>query len=231
MFNRFVLNILSMTNPEKILKSKKTILFAKKRKITCIVIGSPHHAPGGVEKLHCNEHLESDENSGIIARRVAEKLHASSIIACNYHIDANKNLGTDYSLRITKWKPKYLIEIHGHGGKKKEMYQHLNTCDKASKAIEISAGSVSRNKLSKEFASVLQKKLEQKPKLKTLTAYGDFNIIRLTASKTATITSGNWKALHIELPPKVRINSNNELPENTNDFIDILTETIREVCK
>ncbi|MBC8489713.1 MAG: hypothetical protein H8D45_27150 [Bacteroidetes bacterium] len=219
-----------MMNHEAILKSKKTILFAEKRRMTRIVIGSPHHAPGGVENLPCKEHPDADENSGIIARRVAEKLRASSIIACNYHIDANKNLGTDYSLQIAKWKPKYLIEIHGHSGKKTGNHRHRKTGEKAKTRIEISSGSESRNELSKKFASVLQKKLEQNPELKTLTVYGDFNEIRFTASKTATITSGNWKALHIELPPMLRKNGK-KLPKIANGFINILEETIAEVCK
>lgn len=219
-----------MLNNEAILRSKKTILFVEKRRITRIVIGSPHHAPGGVEKLRCREHPEADENSGIISRRVAEKLHASSIIACNYHIDANKSLGTDYAIQIAKWKSKYLIEIHGHSGKKIGNHIHRKTGEEAKKGIEISSGSVSRNKLSKEFASVLQKKLEQKPELKTLTAYGDFNKIRFTASNTATITCGNWKALHIELPPMLRKNGT-KLPKNADGFINILAETITEVCK
>lgn len=230
--NRFVLNILIMMNPEIILKSKKTILFAEKRRMTSIVIGSPHHAPGGVEKLKCNEHLESDENSGIIARRVAEKLHVSSIIACNYHIDANKSLGTDYSLQIIKWKPKYLIEIHGHGGRIKDNHEHLNTKDKAEKAIEISSGSDVNNELSKKFAAVLQDKLNENSELKFLTVHGDLGKIYFKASDSATIVCGNWKALHIELPPKLRKrNGGKELPEIANDFIDILAEIIEKVCK
>ena len=219
-----------MMNHEAILRSKKTILFAEKRRMTSIVIGSPHHAPGGVEKLRCKEHPEADENSGIIARRVAEKLNASSIIACNYHIDANKNLGTDYALQIAKWKSKYLIEIHGHSEKKIGNHKHRKIGEEAKKGIEISSGSEGRNKLSKEFASVLQKKLEQNSELKTLKACGDFKKIYFTASKTATITSGNWKALHIELPPMLR-KKGTKLPKNADDFINILAETIAEVCK
>lgn len=229
---KFKLHILTMINHEKILYSKKTILFIEKRRIPRIVIGSPHHAPGGVENLPCKEHPHSDENAGLIARRVAEKIHASSIIACNYHIDANKSLGTDYSLQIVKWKPKFLIEIHGHKGEKLGNLKNKNrkTGKNAENGIEISAGSANKNIMSIKFASVLHEKLKLDINLKTITPYGDFNKIRFTASKTATITCDNWKALHIELPRKLRINGK-KLPTVATDFINILAETISEVCK
>jgi hypothetical protein len=215
---------------EILLVENASILLIETRKITDVIICAPHHAPGGVISLPCKEHPQSDENAGIIARKVAEKLNASSIIACNYHIDVNKNLGTDYSLQIAKWKPIFLIEIHGHSGERIGRCNLGKTKDEAKRGIEISSGSADQNRLSIEFARILQKKLSENPELKTLTTCGDFNNIHYTARSTATITSGNWKALHIELPPMLRKNGN-ELPEIANGFIDILVETIKEVCQ
>ena len=208
-----------MMNPESMLTRNETTLLAENRRNNKIVIGAPHHAPGGIETLPCEEHRDSDENAGIIARRVADKLNVCSIIACNYHIDANKSLGTDYSIQIIKWDPKYLIEIHGHGGE--------STSPK--NCIEISAGSIEKNSLSIKFAGNLKKKLEANPNFKTVPVNGDFNKIHFKAKNTATITSGNWEALHIELPPTLR-KDGNDLPSSTNEFIDILSETISEIC-
>jgi len=208
-----------MINPEAILESKKTTLLVEKRAKTRIVIGSPHHAPVGVEHLPCKEHPDSDENAGIIARRIAENIRASSIIACNYHIDANKSLGTDYSLQIINWNPKYLIEIHGHSGRK----------TKAKNEIEISSGSIEQNDLSVKFASKLQEKLSMAPGLNQIPVNGNFKELYFRASNTATITSGRWKALHIELPPILRKEGTN-LPGIANDFINLLSETILEIC-
>lgn len=206
-------------NPESILKRKETTLLAENRRNSQIVIGAPHHAPGGTETLPCNEHSESDENAGFIARRIADKINVCSIIACNYHIDANKSLGTDYSLQIIKWNPKYLVEIHGHGGE--------NTSPK--NCIEISAGSIEKNELSTKFASHLKKKLESNPALNDIPVNGNFREIHFKAKNTATITSGNWKALHIELPPTLR-KDGDDIPRIANDFIDLLSETICEIC-
>lgn len=204
---------------EEILRRKETILLTEERINKNIVIGAPHHAPGGIKNLPCKEHKDSDENAGIIAHRVAEKIKASSVIACNYHIDANKSLGTDYSLQITKWEPSYLIEIHGHSGKR----------TKPNNAIEISAGSQERNDLSLKFAIKLKEKFEKSRALYSVPVNGNFQEIYFQAKHTPTITSGRWKALHIELPLYIR-KEEKDLPEIANEFINLLSETITEIC-
>ncbi len=99
--------------------STVSLLIIEEREDNGIVIGVPHHAPKGIEYLKCkNEkgnYRVADENAGFLGRYVAEKINSHSIIANNYYFDVNKNLRTDYSIQIAKWKPKYLIEIHGHG--------------------------------------------------------------------------------------------------------------------
>jgi len=60
---------------ESILKSASiSALIIEERKFKDIVIGVPHHAPAGIEKLPCLEHPESDENAGYLGRYIAEKL-------------------------------------------------------------------------------------------------------------------------------------------------------------
>jgi hypothetical protein len=206
-------------NLEEFLKREETILISEKRQNTKIVIASPHHAPGGITQLPCTEHSDSDENAGIIARKIAEKINASSIIACNYHIDSNKSLKTDYSIQITKWNPDYLIEIHGHSGTKTN----------PKNVIEISAGSEERNELSIGFADKLMDKLKLINEFKNIPVNGDFTNIFFKAKNTATITYTKWKALHIELPPILRKEGNN-LPKNTDEFIKLLSATIIEIC-
>src|SRR5207249_2637287 len=90
------------------------------------------------------DHLVSDENVGNLGRSLAKKLNCCSIIACNYPIDANKCLESDYSVQIAKWKPSVLVEIHGHAGRGSK-----------SRVVEISCGSEERNELSVALAKKL----------------------------------------------------------------------------
>lgn len=206
---------------EEILFNKKaSILFIEERSRKEIVIGAPHHTVGGVTNMPCPEHTAGDENTGFIARQIAENLNCSSIIACNYKIDPNKSLQSDYATQIGQWKPKYLIEIHGHGGKK--IKENI---------IEISSGSKEKEKYSIAFSKTLSKKFEQNESLKIFEVNGEFEKIYFKASKTATIIDDKWISFHIELPPKIRLNNNDSLPENFNDFTNYITETILEICK
>jgi len=199
----------------------ESILLTEERERKDIVIGAPHHSVGGVKKLPCVEHPEADENSGFIARQIAETLKLSSIIACNYRVDPNKNLRTDYSMQIAQWTPKYLIEIHGHGAK--VISDNL---------IEITAGSLTRNDFSKLFASTLQTKLASNEELKNYVVLGDFSKLHFKGTKSATITDERWKPLQIELPPSLRLNpTDNKLPNYAADLTKYLIETINEVCK
>lgn len=198
-----------------------SILLIEERERKDVVIGAPHHSVGGVKNLPCVEHPDADENSGFIARQIAETLNLSSIIACNYRVDPNKSLRTDYSMQISQWTPKYLIEIHGHGAKRIP-----------DNRIEISAGSLIRNDFSKLFASTLQKKLSNNEKLNKYEASGDFNKLYFKGTKTATIIDERWSPLQIELPPSLRLNpADNKLPLCAVDLTKYLIETITEVCK
>ncbi len=198
-----------------------SILLIEERQRKDIVIGAPHHSVGGVKNLPCLEHPDADENSGFIARHIAEALQLSSIVACNYRIDPNKNLRTDYSMQIAQWTPKYLVEIHGHGAK-----------SVSDSLIEITAGSSTRNDFSKLFAATLQTKLSSNEELKKYEAIGDFSRLHFKGTKSATIVDERWTPLQIELPPSLRLNpADNKLPKVATDFTLFLIETINEVCK
>lgn len=192
-----------------------------------IVIGAPHHTPGGTEIMPCPEHTDGDENTGFIARYLANNLNVPSIIAGNYRIDPNKTLTTDYSVQILKWRPKYLIEIHGHAGKGKsgrgKPKPDQNT-------IEISSGRENKD-FSKRFADALQLRLESDSRLSEVKVNGDFDQIHFQAKNTATIATTHWTPLHIELPPNLRKDENNRLPELTTTFNEHLIQTIMDICE
>lgn len=198
-----------------------SILIIQDRDKKGIVIGAPHHTVGGVKHMPCAEHTDGDENTGFIASEIALSLNIPSIIACNYTIDPNKSLTTDYAVQIAKWKPKYLIEIHGHGAKKV-----------SDETIEISCGSIGRNKQSIDFSALLQDKLAKSDiaDLHKYTVAGDFLKLHFQAAKSKTITDDRWILFHIELPPSLRIDANNKLPIYANEFISFLIETIEESC-
>lgn len=205
---------------EKVLFEKKaSILLIEFRERKDIIIGAPHPTIGGVKNMPCPQHPDGDENTGIIARRLAEKLKSSSIIACNYQIDPNKNLQTDYAKQIINWKPKFLIEIHGHGAKKID-----DNC------IEISSGSIERNEFSKSFATTLKEKFIDHKILYSYKIYGDFSQIHFQASQTATIIDNRWISFHIELPPSLRLNNKTQLPKFIDDLVEKLTITVNEIC-
>jgi hypothetical protein len=202
-----------------VLESTSTSLLIEERRITDIVIGVPHHAPAGVEKLPCGR--VSDENAGFLGRYIAEKLDCCSIIACNYTMDVNKCSGRDYAVQIAKWQPKVLVEIHGHGGKKAKYH------------IEISSGSKEENK---EYSMPLAKKLSDKhlkdDQQKEISICGDYGKIYFKAKDTATIRDGRWRAFHIELPPKLRIPGDDKRgkpPRLGYQFCDCLVEVLKEM--
>lgn len=212
--------MLYFTIMEESLKSKTaTNLIIIDKGNSHIVIGAPHHAPGGIKHLPCPEHDDSDENTGFLAFKIGELLSAHTIIACLAKVDPNKELTTEYSKQIIKWAPRYLIEIHGHGGKAVK-----------EGIIEISSGSSERNNYSEQFAEDLQKRFSGVDGLKHYMIRGTFNNIHFKASKTATIIDHRWIPFHIELPPSLRINAENGLPESSKQLIEILADTIRAVC-
>jgi hypothetical protein len=208
--------------PEDILFLKNaSILLIEERERKDIIIGAPHHSVGGEKQLPCIEHPDADENTGFIARQIAEILKLSSVIACNYRVDPNKDLRTDYSMQIAQWAPKYLIEIHGHGAK--AIKDDL---------VEITAGNIKRNEFSKAFSSALQTRFNSSAELKKYRALGDFSKLYFKGTKTATITDDRWMALQIELPPSLRLDPNdNKPPTQAAALISALIETIKETCK
>jgi hypothetical protein len=206
---------------EQILHEKTaSILLIEEREMKDIVVCAPHHTVGGVTNMPCPEHTDGDENTGFIARQIAEDLKAPSMIACNYRVDPNKNLRTDYSLQLAQWNPKYLIEIHGHGARKVDDY-----------TIEISSGSIKRNEASILFSTTLTSKFQNHEALKKYKVHGDYNKIHFRAAKTATIIDDRWTPFHIELPPSIRLDNESKLPNFIEAFNLLLAETIKEVCK
>lgn len=208
---------------KSVLGSKKaSLLIIEERKFKDIVIGVPHHAPGGVEKLPCAEHQESDENAGYLGRYIAKKLRSCSIIACNYPIDSNKCIRTDYSMQITYWNPKFLVEIHGHGG------------GKANYDIEISSGKQENSKWSEKLELKLRSKCSNLKEFKSMTICGKLEKIYFKATKSATIMDGRWIPFHIELPSILRKSSETNIfkpPGIGYDFCDILIQALAEICR
>ena len=188
------------------------MLIATSGKVRDIVIGVPHHAPLGVAELPCEEHRDADENVGFLGYYVSRLLDCPSIIACNYFIDPNKHIDSDYFKRVQSWKPKILTEIHGHGG-------HSARFD-----IEISSGSVERNLWSKELAARLRKKLVGVPGLQDYTLSGDFNAIYFKATKSLSVIEKEWVAFHIELPKSIRKSKSRYVR-----FCELLAETLGEI--
>ena len=212
-------------NAELILKCKSfSDLIIEERDCKDIVVGVPHHAPAGVGSLPCPEHQESDENAGYLGRYISKKLECCSIIACNYRVDSNKCPGSDYSTQIAKWRPKFLVEIHGHGG------------SKANYRIEISSGNPEHNKYSMELAAKLQEKISRIEQLKDkdLSISGKFEDIYFQAANTASIVDKRWVSFHIELPLTLRKSPKAKFgrpPEIGYRFCDCLIEALNEICR
>lgn len=215
-------------NTELILEcSTASILIIEERKKSDIVIGVPHHAPMGVKYLKAKnkngKQKEADENTGFLGKYIAEKLDCHSVIACNYTIDVNKFLRSDYTMQIAQWNPKFLVEIHGHGG------------NRANFDIEISSGEVN-NKYSKEMAQKLQNKCSKNNLLQRVikNISGDYDNIYYQASEAVTINDGRWLPFHIELPDKLRISKNKKIgkpPDEGYLFCDYLVEALNEKCQ
>ncbi len=172
--------------------TEHSLLIIDQRKRIDLVVGAPHHAPAGVPDLPCPEHSDSDENTGFMARYLADQLECCSIIACNYTIDPNKHLRSDYTMQIAEWNPRVLIEIHGHG-KVRSKYD-----------VEISCGSAELTTYSADLAVAIKSKLSKDKDLADVTVCGRFTDIYFKATKTITITDPRWLAYHIELSPRLR---------------------------
>lgn len=172
--------------------TQPSLLIVETRSRSDIVVGAPHHAPAGTPGLPCPEHSDSDENTGFIGRRLAEQLDCCSVIACNATIDPNKHRSSDYSLQIATWRPRVLVEIHGHG-KIRSPYD-----------VEISCGSAEFTTWSERLAAGIRRRISADPELADLTVCGRFSDIYFRATRTLTITDTRWLAYHIELSSRLR---------------------------
>lgn len=167
-------------------------LIIETRKRSDIVVGVPHHAPAGIPYLPCPEHSDSDENTGFIGRHLADQLDCCSIIACNYTIDPNKHLHSDYTQQIAKWHPSILIEIHGHGKVRSKF------------DVEVSCGSAQQTIFSEDIAAAINQEISADPELVDVSVCGRFRDLYFRATKTLTITDERWIAYHIELSSRLR---------------------------
>lgn len=204
---------------ELMLETKTSVLIIEKRSHSNTVIGVPHHAPAGQSMLPCCQHPQADENAGFLGWYLAEKLDCCSVIACNYTVDVNKCLHTDYSMQIAAWNPRQLVEIHGHGG---------GACYN----IEISSGGSHNDEHSKRLAAKLKIAFESDPDLKALTVCGEYEKLCFKAKQAVTICDGRWLPYHIELPPQLRKPphaTSGKPPETAYRFCDILAQALREI--
>lgn len=192
--------------------TKNYFLLTTLGEVKDVVIGVPHHAPLGVPNLPCKEHPDSDENAGYLGYEVARLLNCNSVIACNSPVDPNKNKDSDYCKNILSWKPKILVEIHGHGSRATKF------------DVEISSGSSAKNIWSKRLAEKLRTKFSALPLLQSYTLSGDFNAIYFKAKNSFTITTNDWIAFHIELPKSIR-----KSKDKYSLFCKTLAESMNEI--
>lgn len=200
------------------LYNKSDYLFiAAKGNRSFITIGAPHHAVGGIKELPCHTHKDADENTGFIARRIAELLDCNYAITCNMRVDANKSLDTDYYKQLIAWETRYLIEIHGHGAKNASV-----------KSIEISCGQTCAHHAA-SFANDLHEKLSHTD-LKGFSVSGDYSKIYFKARNTASVNDDRWLTYHIELPPALRKDEHDRLPSFADIFARAAVDTIKHFC-
>jgi hypothetical protein len=183
---------ISMSTETILENSFNSILISEERERKDVVIAVPHHAPLGVAELPCKEHKDADENAGFLGYYTARLLNCHFVIACNYFIDPNKTRETDYFKILKHWKPKYVIEIHGHGS------------NSARYDIEISSGKPDRSELSENLANRLKGEIAKTNYLKDYSISGEFSSIYFKATKSASISTDEWIPFHIELPKSIR---------------------------
>ncbi len=181
-----------MDADKTLISTQPALLIVEERPRSDIVIGVPHHAPAGQPRLPCSEHSDSDENVGFLGRRLAQRIDCCSVIACNATIDPNKHLDSDYTRQIAAWRPRVLIEIHGHG-KVRTPYD-----------IEISCGSADDTVHAEQLAAYVRRRISAQAEFDDVTICGRFSDIYFRATRTLTITDTRWLAYHIELSSRLR---------------------------
>ena len=207
-----------LTAEKQLLCRTTSYLVAEPRLHRNIVIAAPHHAPGGVKTLPAPSHPTADQNTGFLARFVAEELGSASLVAVNALLDPNKSLDTDYSRQIIAWSPDYVVEIHGHDG------------GNALADVEISCGSEENSALSEALSGRLTQLCLKQRGLDRLTISGDFRNIFYKASRTATMTTNRWLGFHIELPLWVRKGRHAPaLPDVARTFSHLLAVSLLDV--
>ncbi len=155
-----------------------------------VVVGAPHHAPAGVRRLKCDR--RSDQNTGLLAWRVAELARVPIVIVTNADADPNKSLDSEYSKAVASYGPRVLLEIHGHRSKKARF------------DVEVSAGCADRSEHLTNFVAAFTRGMTSDPELKDLSVSGDFERIHFKATDTVTMRSPIWLGLHAEFPLSVR---------------------------
>ena len=123
-------------------------------------------------------------------------------------------------VQIARWRPKVLIEIHGHGGKI------------AKYDIEISSGSSENDRYSHQIATKLAGIIAGADELKNLSISGQYSKLHFKASGSVTISDGRWIAYHIELPPALRKPSNSPSGKPPNigyKFCNGLVKAVKEI--
>ncbi|HSO19996.1 MAG TPA: hypothetical protein VLT88_11080 [Desulfosarcina sp.] len=181
-----------MESPATLQSTRHDLLIVEERSRSDIVIGAPHHAPAGTPRMPCPEHSDSDENTGLLGRRLAQRLDCCSIIAGNASVDPNKHPDSGYAQQIARWRPRILIEIHGHG-KVRSPFD-----------VEISCGSADHSGHAEALAAALRRRISGQAEFADVTVCGRFDDIYFKATKTPTITDARWLAYHIELSSRLR---------------------------
>jgi hypothetical protein len=201
-----------------VLDNTTTALIFQERDNQNIVIGVPHHAPAGIDKLPCNRF--ADENTGYLGQYIADRLGCCCIIACNYTLDVNKDMENEFVRQVLQWNPRTYIEVHGH----KRM--------RTQNDVEITCGCEERNKESKIIVEKLCDKCHNDEELNWLKICGDFNQIFFKGKTAKTIQYKGWFGILFELAPELRYTERQqggEPPRIGYKFCDYLVEIIRNM--
>lgn len=177
-----------------------------------IIISAPHHAKKGVDHI-ANGSRPADNNTGYIARNIADHLKSTMLVVSEASVDPNKTNGTYYKHTVDS-KPNVLTEIHGHLSGNYD--------------IEVSCGSEKLSIYSEVLAEKIEYYLNQianglndedlAEELRNITICGEYNKIKMKASHTKTIQEAYPQTMpyHIELHKSMRV-----LDEGTEKSIPI----------
>lgn len=185
-----------------------------------IVVGAPHHTPGGTDRMLCDR--PGDENTGYLALNLGERLMGQCIIAHNYWLDPNKTCD-DYLHFIKLKNPKNLIEIHGHGGSAKSM-------------IEISCGTEKLSGRSEKMAEFINNEIRKLQGIDSfwndISACGIFTEIKYKAQEALSlryVREYGATSYHIEIHPKLRKDENNRVPDQGKKLMGIIANSVAKM--